>query len=72
MPSLSRLELPHLLNASAGTIERRGERTLQEVLVSAFEKHGISVVLEFVPGVKLARRRSGFDNRWLAANVMPL
>src|ERR1700731_3971601 len=53
MPSLSRLRVAALLNASAGTIERQGGRTLQEVLVSAFEKHGISVGLEFLPGVKL-------------------
>src|ERR1700719_2937709 len=53
MPSLSRLRVAALLNASAGTIELRGEKTLEKILVSAFEKHGISVVLEFLPGVKL-------------------
>src|ERR1700738_1797009 len=53
MPSLSRLRVAALLNASAGTIELQGEKTLEEILVSAFEKHGISVVLEFLPGVKL-------------------
>ena len=53
MPSLSWLRVAALLNASAGTIELQGEKTLQEILVSAFEKHGISVVLEFLPGVKL-------------------
>src|SRR6195256_1691735 len=53
MPSLNRLRVAALLNASAGTIQRQGEKTLQEVLVPAFEKHGISVVLEFLPGAKL-------------------
>src|ERR1700724_1991353 len=53
MPSLSRLRVAALLYASAGTIELQGEKTLQEVLVPAFEKHGISVVLEFLPGAKL-------------------
>src|SRR5439155_2074701 len=48
--SLSRLRVAALLNASAGTIVRQGERTLEEGLVSAFEKHGISVVLKFLPG----------------------
>jgi hypothetical protein len=53
MPSLNRLRVAALLNASAGTIERQGNRTLQKVLVSAFEKHRISAVLEFLPGAKL-------------------
>jgi hypothetical protein len=41
MPSLSRLRVAALLNASAGTIELQGEKTLEKILVSAFEKHGI-------------------------------
>ena len=53
MPSLNRLRVAALLNASAGTIELQGEKTLEKILVSAFEKHGISVVLEFLPGAKL-------------------
>ena len=53
MPSLNRLRVVALLNASAGTIERQGNRTLAGVLMSAFDKHGISAVLEFLPGAEL-------------------
>jgi hypothetical protein len=60
------------LNASAGAIERQGERTLQEVLLSAFEKHGISVVLEFLPGAKLRSAAEWIRQQWFAANLMPL
>jgi diacylglycerol kinase family enzyme len=53
MPSLSRLRVVALLNASAGSIERQGDKTLREALVSAFEKHEVSAVLEFLPGAEL-------------------
>jgi diacylglycerol kinase family enzyme len=49
----ARLRVAALLNASAGTIERQGAGTLRDVLVSAFEKHGIAAVLEFLPGSEL-------------------
>jgi diacylglycerol kinase family enzyme len=53
MPSLNRLRVVALLNASAGTIERQGNRTLAGVLMSAFDKRGISAVLELLPGGEL-------------------
>ena len=49
----ARLRVAALLNASAGTIERQGAGTLRDVLASAFEKHGIVAVLEFLPGSEL-------------------
>jgi diacylglycerol kinase family enzyme len=49
----ARLRVAALLNASAGTIERQGAETLRDVLASAFEKHGIVAVLEFLPGSEL-------------------
>jgi len=48
-----RLRVAALLNASAGAIERQGAGTLRDILASAFEKHGIVAVLEFLPGSEL-------------------
>ena len=53
MRALNRLRVVVLLNTSAGTIERQGDTTLRQVLVSAFDKHGISAVMEFLPGAQL-------------------
>jgi diacylglycerol kinase family enzyme len=53
MRALSRLRVVVLLNTSAGTIERQGDTTLRQVLMSAFDKHGISAVMEFLPGAQL-------------------
>ncbi len=53
MPSLKRLTVVALLNASAGTIERQGDSRLRGALMSAFDKHGISAVMEFLPGAEL-------------------
>jgi diacylglycerol kinase family enzyme len=49
----SKLRVAALLNASSGAIERQGAGTLRDVLVSAFEKHGIAADLEFLPGSEL-------------------
>ena len=53
VPSLKRLRVVALLNASAGTIERQGDSRLRGALMSAFDKHGISAVMEFLPGAEL-------------------
>ena len=53
MRALSQLRVVVLLNTSAGTIERQGDTTLRQVLMSAFDKHGISAVMEFLPGAQL-------------------
>jgi diacylglycerol kinase family enzyme len=53
MPSLNRLKVVALLNTAAGAIERQGNRALGDVLASAFQRHGMSAVLEFLPGVEL-------------------
>ena len=53
MRALNRLRVLVLLNTSAGTIERQGDTTLRQVLMSAFDKHGISAVMEFLPGAQL-------------------
>lgn len=53
MRSLNRLRVVVLLNTSAGTIERKGNTTLRHVLMSAFDKHRISAVMEFLPGAQL-------------------
>src|SRR6266478_2750229 len=53
MPSLNRLRVVVLLNASAGTIERQGNKRLCGDLMFAFDKHGISAVMEFLPGAEL-------------------
>jgi diacylglycerol kinase family enzyme len=47
------LRIVALLNASGGTIERRGVATLRDVLASAFQQHGIVAALEFLPGSEL-------------------
>jgi diacylglycerol kinase family enzyme len=49
----SGLRVAALLNASSGAIERQGAETLRDVLASAFEKHGIVAVLDFLPGSAL-------------------
>src|SRR5260370_14018194 len=56
----ARLRVAALLNASAGAIERQGAATLRDVLASAFEKHGIVAVPEFLPGseLRLAAQRA--------------
>ena len=53
-----RLRVAVLLNASAGAIERQGAGTIRAFLASAFEKHGIAAVLEFLQGSEL---RSGAE-----------
>ena len=47
------LRVVALLNRTAGTIERQGDRALREVLATSFAKHGISADLEVVPGGEL-------------------
>jgi diacylglycerol kinase family enzyme len=53
MPSLKRKRVSALLNVSAGMIERQGGVALRDILASAFEKHGISATLEFLPSADL-------------------
>jgi diacylglycerol kinase family enzyme len=53
MPSLNRKRVAALLNVSAGTIAGQGEAALRDILASAFEKHGISAKLEFLPSADL-------------------
>ena len=53
MPSLNRKRVAALLNVAAGTIDGRGEAALRDILASAFEKHGISANLEFLPSADL-------------------
>jgi diacylglycerol kinase family enzyme len=42
-----------LLNASAGTLEARGGKSLRDALASAFEQHRLSATLEFLTGPDL-------------------
>jgi diacylglycerol kinase family enzyme len=42
-----------LLNASAGTIERKGVGAVRNELVAAFAAHGISASVELIPGAEL-------------------
>jgi diacylglycerol kinase family enzyme len=53
MPSLNRKRVAALLNVAAGTINGQGEAALRDILASAFEKHGISANLEFLPSADL-------------------
>jgi hypothetical protein len=53
MSLMKRLRVVALLNTSAGTIERQGDRALRDALATAFEKRGISAVLQFLPGTEL-------------------
>src|SRR3984893_7402507 len=53
MRQVNRLRVVVLLNTSAGTVEHQGNTTLRQVLMSAFDKHGISAVVEFMPGAQL-------------------
>ncbi len=53
MSLMKRLRVVALLNTSAGAIERQGDRALRDALATAFEKHGISAVLQFLPGAEL-------------------
>src|ERR1700730_1038723 len=53
MPTSKRKRVAALLNRSAGTIERQGETSLRDILTAAFQKHGISANLEFLPGADL-------------------
>jgi diacylglycerol kinase family enzyme len=53
MPSFSRKRFAALLNVSAGAIAGQGEAALRDRLTSAFEKHGISANLEFLPSAEL-------------------
>jgi hypothetical protein len=59
MSLMKRLRVVALLNTSAGTIERQGDRALRDALATAFEKRGISAVLQFLPGAGLIRRLLG-------------
>jgi diacylglycerol kinase family enzyme len=49
MPSLERKRVAALLNRSAGIIERQGETALRDILTAAFQSHGISADLQFLP-----------------------
>jgi hypothetical protein len=62
----SGLRVAALLNASSGAIERQGAETLRDVLASAFEKHGIVAVLDFLPGSAL---RSAAERARLSIGV---
>jgi diacylglycerol kinase family enzyme len=53
MPTTKRKRVAALLNRGAGTIEGQGETSLREILTAAFQKHGISAKLEFLPGADL-------------------
>jgi diacylglycerol kinase family enzyme len=53
MSLMKRLRVVALLNTSAGTIERQDDRALRDALATAFEKRGISAVLQFLPGAEL-------------------
>ena len=56
--SLKRQRVVALLNASAGSVGRQDNANLGETLTAAFERHGISATLEFLPAAEL---RSGAE-----------
>jgi diacylglycerol kinase family enzyme len=53
MQSLERPRVVALLNAAAGTVQRHDGTTLREEIASAFERHGVSAILEFLSGAEL-------------------
>src|SRR3984957_2449818 len=69
MPSMHRLRVGVLLNASAGTIERQGNRRLRGDLTSAFDIHGISAVMEFLSGAELCSAAKRVRQRVVAGEL---
>jgi diacylglycerol kinase family enzyme len=53
MATLKPKRVAALLNRTAGTIAGEGETSLRRILTAAFQKHGISVNLEFLPAAGL-------------------
>jgi diacylglycerol kinase family enzyme len=54
MTSLNRKRVAALVNDSAGTVVGHGQAEMRDILTSAFDKHGISADLEFLPSADLA------------------
>jgi hypothetical protein len=72
MSLTKRLRVVVLLNASAGSVERQGDRRLRDVLATAFEKHGILAVWKSYRLRNCAQLLSEPGNKCSVENLTPL